>query len=133
FSPSFGRQILWCRSNPASVRLLDLRCDAGICSLDRTNQHVNEQVRQPECDSHLAVVKVLPSRDGLLKILNSNRDIKNVTTLAMDAKLLSVHGKISLLPGMGNISEGIFPGQSKWRFCDDEVYLFTCKHPEQVD
>ncbi|URD91967.1 MYB family transcription factor [Musa troglodytarum] len=80
---------------------------------DRTNQHVNEQVRQPECDSHLAVVKVLPSRgmfrifafrsslldcdshlaslDGLLKILNSNRDIKNVTTLAMDAKLLSVH------------------------------------------
>lgn len=51
----------------------------------------------------------------------------------MDTKLLSVHGRTSLLPGMGNISEGIFPGQSKRCFCDDEAYLFTCQHPEQVD
>lgn len=51
----------------------------------------------------------------------------------MDTKLLSVHGRTSLLPGMGNISEGIFPGQSKRRFRDDEAYLFTCKHPGQVD
>ncbi|CAL9749738.1 unnamed protein product, partial [Musa acuminata subsp. burmannicoides] len=63
----------------------------------RTSQHVIEQVRQLECDSHLAsVAKVLPSRDGLLKILNSNRDIKigKANGIFVMMKLTYLHASI---------------------------------------